>query len=481
MDTSSINQTGRARYAEGPSDPNTSSQLPELAPINVREPSLGEQDAPMGPTDLMEDPVLELRDDVAPPCSFITGIAGSGKTHGVMQRAHENGKWGLVVSTTGVSAVNLGTITLNSALGYFDTASLEDKFLSGYLRATLHRLARQYRNLVIDEVSMMDARQLDVLHQAMSQANASADVNEPMGIVAVGDFMQLPAVNAPMAFEAECWPEFERNTTRLTKCWRQGEGQFLDALNQLRAGNGREAVPLLEPIVSFRREAIPDFDGTTIVATNRTADDYNWLRYKGLRGMNRSYHSKRWGKESGGWKLIPDVLNLKVGTLVMVLSNDSPAFTYVNGDLGHVVDLAELSVAVELTRNKSIVNIPFIERRTEQRPEPDGYDDDQLERAQVYGTMLPDGTYWRKESKRWVLGAVTYMPLRYGWASTTFKSQGLSLDKVQVDLRHHFMSSPGQVYVACSRVRTAQGLTLVGSKDMLVKRCNAEPKVLRWL
>ena len=426
------------------------------------------------------DIVDKSEDEVEPPCSFITGLAGTGKTHLVKQRAADDPKWGLICSTTGVSAVNLGTVTLNSVLGYFDTESLEDKFLSGFLRTRLHQLAKLYRNLVIDEISMMDARQLDMIHQAMKQVNEFKDVQNAMGIVAVGDFMQLPAVKAAMAFEADCWPKFEANTERLTKCWRQGEGPFLDALNKLRAGDGAAAYDLLSGIVEFRRDAIPVFEGTTIVATNDLANDHNWLRLKKVSGPARSYVTKRWGKTEPS-KVIPDTLALKQGALVMILINDSPAFSYVNGDLGHVLEMREQDVRVKLVRNNNEVVIPFVDRRTEVREAPEGLSDQDIESSKETGCRVGNGVFWDRTKKRWVIGATTYMPLRLGWASTTFKSQGLSLDRVQVDLRHNFMSLPGQVYVACSRARTAQGLVLVGNKDMLIRRCRVEPKVLRWL
>ena len=432
----------------------------------------------------LQDQIVELdaksEDECLPPCKFITGIAGSGKSFSVMSRVAEEPSWGLVCSTTGVSAVNLGTITLNSALGFFDTDSLEDRFLSGFLRTRMHQIARKYRNLVIDEVSMMDARQLDMIYEATRQANEFKDVKNALGLILVGDMCQLPAINAAMVFEAECWPHFEANTERLTKCWRQSEGKFLDGLNSLRRGDGATAATEFEGIVTFRRESLPDFDGTTIVATNDKANDFNWLRFRKIKGSTQIYNTKRWGKTESS-KLIPDQLPLKVGTLVMVLTNDTPAFTYVNGDLGHVVEMGLGQVSVELQRNGTVVDIPIIERRTEHRHPPEDATDVDIERCEsTPGARLADGSFYDDKKNRWVRGATTFLPLRYGWASTTFKSQGLSLDKVQVDMRHGFMGSPGQLYVACSRARTGQGLTLIGGRDMMIRRCKTEPKVARW-
>jgi len=45
---------------------------------------------------------------------FLTGPAGCGKTYEFKRRIRENDLYGVMVSTTGVSAINLGTTTINS-------------------------------------------------------------------------------------------------------------------------------------------------------------------------------------------------------------------------------------------------------------------------------------------------------------------------------------------------------------------------------
>ncbi len=75
-------------------------------------------------------------------CELLTGPAGCGKTYELKRRIRENDLYGVLVSTTGVSAVNLGTTTLNSLLGYFDTESLSDRYFSGVLGKRLHSIAK---------------------------------------------------------------------------------------------------------------------------------------------------------------------------------------------------------------------------------------------------------------------------------------------------------------------------------------------------
>jgi ATP-dependent exoDNAse (exonuclease V) alpha subunit len=79
------------------------------------------------------------------------------------------------------------------------------------------------------------------------------------------------------------------------------------------------------------------------------------------------------------------------------------------------------------------------------------------------------------------MGGVTYMPLRLAWASTVHKAQGLTLDEVQLSVANHFWEQPGMCYVALSRARTAGGLKIVGSKELLAKRIQADKRLGEWL
>ena len=444
----------------------------------------------------LPDLEIEIKsdEDVLPPCTFVTGSAGCGKTYSVRQRIEADPKWGLLTATTGIAAVNLGTTTLHSALGLHPD-SIEDDFLSGKLQRILHQLALQYRNLVIDEVSMLGGRELlDYLYQACLKVNEFKDVSRAFGIVLVGDFCQLPPIKSSWAFEAECWGEFEKGTERLTKNWRQGSGQFLDALNHLRSGDGPSGALCLSTLAHFDRQLDPHFDGTVIVGRNDEVDRYNWLRYSRLKGYEFTYPSYRWGKQSGGWSNIPETLKLKVGSYVMVLANDTekdfdgrPRFEFVNGDCGHIVDMArevldrQPVMAVELVRTGRVVHIDYVERRVQQRHAPDEFEQADIDQAKKYGTKLPDGTFYDPKKTMWVRGAIRYMPLRLAYATTVHKSQGLTLDRVQVDLRNAFLGQPAMSYVALSRCRTAEGLHLVGSPEMLARRTKVDPKVVRWL
>lgn len=423
---------------------------------------------------------LDLSDD-APPvrCVFTTGAAGTGKTYYWRERINNDPTEGELCATTGIAGVNLGTVTINSRLRYYDTESMINAYVSGRLVSTLARIGARVRNLIVDEGSMMAAEQLDTLYQAVRDANRRKMVTkvnpDGLGIVFVGDFCQLPPIKACWAFEADCWPEFDAGTQRLEKNWRQGDGAFLDAINALRAGEGERGAGLLVTTPTEFSAALDlHFPGTTIMAKNDEVDRFNWQALQRVRGEKFSVKSSRWavGRPPGEWKNIPERIELKTGAYVMILANDTTGeFRYANGDCGLIVGQDSSSIQVRLARNDDVVDIGMIERRVHDDDKPEG-----LSASPTWGTPWFD-----ERAGKYCVGAVSYLPLRLAWASTCHKSQGLTLDRVQLDLRNHFFSSPAMTYVAVSRCRTPEGLRIVGDERLLASRCKIDPRVKRWI
>lgn len=415
-----------------------------------------------------------------PRCRFTTGAAGTGKTYQARERIRSDPSDGVLCATTGIAGVNLGTVTINSLLRYFDTESLINAFVSGRLVTRLGKIAQSARNLYIDEVSMMPAEQLDTLYQAVHEANQRKGVQkvcpEGFGIVLIGDLCQLPPIKARWIFDADCWPEFDTGTERLEKNWRQGDGAFLDAINALRAGEGERGASLLSSTATDFSSALDlHFPGTTIMSKNDEVDRFNWQALQRVRGEKFVVNSKRWhvARPPNEWSHIPQRLELKIGAYVMILANDTKEFTFANGDCGLIVGRDANTIQVRLARNDEVVDIGTITRKVH-TVDPD--ECGAISTVPVWGQP-----HFDEQAEKYVIGAVQYVPLRLAWASTVHKSQGLTLDRVQLDLRNYFFGSPAMTYVAVSRCRTAEGLRIVGSESLLAQRCKIDPRISRWV
>ena len=101
-----------------------------------------------------------------------------------------------------------------------------------------------------------------------------------------------------------------------------------------------------------------------------------------------------------------------------------------------------------------------------------------LSRPHTRRRVSPSG---RSSVAGYVLGQVEFFPLRLAWSSTVHKSQGLSLDRCQVDFRDNFFAHPAMLYVALSRCRTLAGLRLVGQREIFVRACQMDARVKEWI
>lgn len=409
---------------------------------------------------------------------FLTGAGGTGKTFLLRQRAHDNPRYIELCSTTGIAAVNLGGRTINSALKYYDTKSLRRNWETEKLHYRL-RMIRQNKDILgIEECSMLPAEQLDLIFNAVEDIN-NDHTGKKLGIHLIGDFAQLPPVSTPeepaqFCFKADCWPSFENSIEKLTKVWRQDNPDFIKAINFARIGDGNSAVTaLLDCGVEFRDKVDGWYNGTSLIAVNKEVDFYNTKRLNQLNSPMIRTLSKKEGTETKEWdKYIPLELRLKEGAYVMILSNDVPNFNYVNGDTGWVRDYDSKKdvFSIELKRTGACVKIGRIERRN-------------------YTDRAPNADYFKpgfspfidQLNGEWVIGRISFHPLRLAYASTVHKSQGLSLDLVQIDTGAWFIGNPNMMYVALSRARTPEGLIIVGRPQDVARKIVCSPEVKKWI
>lgn len=414
----------------------------------------------------------------------ILGTAGTGKTFQVRRESeyYPNVK---LLATTGIAAVNLGGTTINSLLQYYDTADLQKAYELAKLHTFLARAADSgYTRFLIDEVSMMDGNQLDILTMALDEMNErrlDKDM-DTLGLTLVGDFAQLPPVDAPFVFERPGWSRFNEHQVILTEPRRQADPAFVHALQAVRRGDRPAALAYFASKV--RNTMIPEFDGSTILSKNDEVDRHNKMRMLKLPGKEVYFDAERWGEQDTAWKNIPNRLDLKVGALVMILANrreDTPGIAphersmlYANGDLGHITDVQEMDLPATKSADGTFLPArklwtPLVTLKRNDRTYPVQW----VTREKTKIT----GARGERRNREDVLGRITYMPLRVAYATTVHKSQGLSLDNVQIMFHSRFFASPGMMYVALSRCKTAEGLVLVGTEKQFADRITVNLKV----
>ncbi len=456
----------------------------------------------------------------------ISGTAGVGKTE-VAREIVRRHPGVVLAATTGIASVNLGEgTTINALLKYFDTESLRDAYEHGTLQAQVRRLQRGgVRRILIDEKSMMQGEQLTMITRAVREVNehgvyALEDVGAaddaapedsikkkrkelpPIGITLVGDFGQLPPVpdedpktgkKKPIkyAFDSKEWPLYATNTTTLTTIYRQDAEDFIAALHAVRRADVQGAINFFTAS-RFERVIDQDFNGTTIFAKNISVDRHNMLMLDKLTGAPVAATAIRSGTQRGDWKQIPQTLRLKEGALVMVLANKRDykdefdtlgTIRYANGDLGILEgedETGDWIVALYREGGGTVRVEPCVRENT--IPLEVG-EKKAINAAFLAGTgpdpasLITDDGAGRFK----IIGTIAYMPLRAAYGCTVHKTQGLTLDRVQVNIRDWMFKVPGMLFVALSRARTAEGLRIVGDQRGFIERCRIEPRVQKWL
>lgn len=418
------------------------------------------------------------------PFALITGKAGSGKTTLIKSMAQLNPSYIQLAATTGIAAINLGGTTIHSVLKYFDTASLEKAYVKGYLHQKLRLIATRRRVLGIEEVSMLSAQQLDIIMAGIDDVNLAPGVD--LGLHLIGDLCQLPPVSTPTSkadfcFKAANWKVFDDNTIHLDKIWRQDNFAFIAAINAIREGNGRLGVKLLKDCgVKFILTPMPKFEGTTLIPNNKDVDAYNTKRLAESPNQTIRVVPIRRGQQMKEWdNSIPNEQRFKVGAYVMILRNDSVNFDYVNGDCGTIESVEKIEIdkygkqevfSIRLVRTGEVVKIGRARSLNYQLEQPD--------ENQFNSMFYP---YLDEKNELWVTGYIDYHPIRLAYASTVHKSQGLSLDKLQIDSRPPSYGWPGICYVAVSRARNPEGLTIVGSESDFAAKVRTAPEVLKYI
>ncbi|MDQ5957951.1 MAG: ATP-dependent helicase [Patescibacteria group bacterium] len=378
---------------------------------------------------------------------FLTGPAGAGKTY-LINRYR---KWldqksipVALTASTGIAATHIGGVTIHSwsglgvkdGLSVYDLESLlEKKYLSDRVRGA--------SVLILDEISMLSSRQFSALDDICRAFRA---VDLPFGglqLVLSGDFFQLPPIQSGyrqpnFAFESESWKNGRIKSCYLEEQFRQGGDGLSQVLADIRGGNvNTETKKIL--LSRLNKKPTGDIPPARLFTHNADVDAINNNELVKLPGPTKVYEmtgrgAKKLRETLARTILAPERLALKPDARVMFVRNNFEA-GFVNGTMGIVVSFDRTGwPIVRLSDGKKI-------------------------------TVAPET--WRIEDDGKVKAEVSQLPLRLAWAITIHKSQGMSLDALEVDLSKAFV--PGMGYVALSRARRLDGLNLLGINDLALQ------------
>lgn len=395
---------------------------------------------------------------------FIMGKAGTGKSTFLQYLVQQTKKNMVLTAFTGIAAINVGGVTLHSLFmlpikPFLPADSDLPIFAKGHAR---RRLIEKMDTLIIDEISMVRADILEAIDYSLRVNGGNPALSfGGKQIILVGDIFQLPPVvdsknatetelfssiyTSPHFFGAPAYRRHEFNQIELTKIYRQADGDFKDILNKIRIGKASDKEINK---INYRHfgEFNPDDEHFTLTLTtrNKQAAEVNERRMRMIENEAFEFVAKIDGEFSKD-KFPTDVnLVLKKDAQVIFIRNDIAGADktkptgrrWVNGTIGRVQAIGKDYIEVLLENGE----LHSVERATWEN--------------KTFRLNMQEGRIMAT-----IIGTFTQFPLKAAWAITIHKSQGLTFDKVIIDLGFGAFTA-GQTYVALSRCRSLEGIIL---------------------
>ena len=367
---------------------------------------------------------------------FLTGGAGSGKSFLVRYFMRElDPKLMPILASTGAAAVLLGGRTFHS---FFGLGIMEGGPDAAYERASkdprLMARLRRVEGVIIDEISMISGSALMIAEALTQRARESKLPWGGMRVIVVGDFAQLPPVTQTSTrdwcFLNETWERSGFQNCLLSHNQRVQDDEFLDILNDVRHGRVSERVR--DFLNDKMREHDQEHPGTRLFPRRLQSEKFNQSKLDEIREEPVTIDSIYFGSEKHIEAMmknapVPVKLVLKVGCRVLFLQND-PQKRWVNGTRGTVTDIQPDKIMVKKQGGREV--------------------------------QVDKSSFSIQDAEGNVMASVIQYPLTLGYATTIHKSQGATLEDLWCDLSS--LWEPGHAYVALSRLRSANGLHLLG-------------------
>lgn len=382
---------------------------------------------------------------------FLTGSAGAGKTYTLNQYIHYLRARKVpvaITASTGIAATHMNGMTIHAWSGIGIKNSLDDDDLSWmFERKYLREQIDKCEVLVIDEISMLHGKQLDMVSQVLKFFKQNELPFGGLQVIVAGDFFQLPPVSKTketnrekFCFMSQAWQEAKFNICYLTEQHRQKDNVLNNILNEIRVQN--VSAYSIQQLQNTKNQAL-EADITRLFTHNVDVEQINQRYLASIEREEKVFLAE----VKGNQKLVqtltsnvraPEKLVLKLGAKVMFVKNNMEN-GYINGTLGEIVGFAEeanqLLPKVKLRSGLTLIV----------SPETWSIDNDGAKSLASYSQI----------------------PLCLAWAITVHKSQGMTLEAAEMDLSQTF--EKGQGYVALSRLKSLDGLRLLGINDMALQ------------
>ncbi len=382
---------------------------------------------------------------------FISGRAGTGKSTLLNLFRSTSRKRIAVVAPTGVAALNVSGQTIHSFFR-FAPRLLTPQDIKPVKNKSLYK---NLEVLIVDEISMVRA---DMFENMDLFLRLNRGTNAPFGgvrIIVFGDLFQLPPVVAsdferkylaeryktPYFFSSRAYKSvmYDMETIELNTVYRQSERHFINILDQIRskAIDWDDLEDLNHRVVGVDDEI--QHGAITLTTRNDTANTINKERLAELEEEPIAFYAKVSGMFDQKVYPTASTLLLKKGSQVMTLKND-PQRRYVNGTIGHIVDIGIDHLILEIVDEKEDIHRVELEKST----------------WEMIKYKWDDA---KKSVEADVIGSFEQYPLKLAWAMTIHKSQGKTFDRVYIDMTGGAFEF-GQTYVALSRCKTLGGVQL---------------------